>query len=285
MKFKRWALALLTAAALALAAGAALAAVGEWAESDPARVRLIASNTDPALPEAVRLGIHFELRAGWKTYWRHAGDAGVPPGLDWSGSENLTGFRLHWPAPRRFSAFGFDSFGYDEELVLPVTARRIKAGAATKALLRLDYLTCKDVCILVQEVLELDLNLSVADLEGTADLIDQYRARVPMTGGRGGIKVTAAAVEGRPGAQVLRVTAEAKYGFQAPDLMVEAGENFRFSRPEIELSENGQMAVLSLKVLAQSEPALDLGGQPLTLTLVDGTLAAEKSFLHGALSQ
>ena len=285
MKRKLWTLASLAAALWAVAAGAALAGATEWAEADPARVRLIASNTDPAHPEAVRLGVQFELRPGWKTYWRHAGDAGLPPDLDWSGSENLADFQAHWPAPKRFTAFGFDSFGFAEELVLPVSARRANADAPTKALLQLNYLACKDVCIPVQAVLELDLNRSEADFEGTADLIDRFQARVPARDGRGGIEVLSVAMEGGPGAQILRVTVRAKYGFQAPDLMVEAGEDFRFSRPEIELQENGLGAVLTLKVLAQSEPAVDLGGRPLTLTLVDGAMAAEKSFKHGALSQ
>ena len=47
-----------------------------------------------------RAGLLIELDGLWKTYWRVPGDAGIPPQLDWSGSQNaaaidVTGYFHH----------------------------------------------------------------------------------------------------------------------------------------------------------------------------------------------
>ncbi|MFY8145805.1 MAG: protein-disulfide reductase DsbD domain-containing protein, partial [Rhodobacter sp.] len=41
--------------------------------------------------------LRLTLAPGWKTYWRSPGDAGIPPLFNWSGSQNLSGVRVHWP--------------------------------------------------------------------------------------------------------------------------------------------------------------------------------------------
>ena len=73
-----------------LAAGAGLsparALESPWVTGAQADTRLLA---DHAANAPVRAGVEIKLKAGWKTYWRYPGDAGVPPRFDWSGSENL----------------------------------------------------------------------------------------------------------------------------------------------------------------------------------------------------
>src|ERR1700680_2214125 len=56
--------------------------------------------------DAAWLGAVIEIRldTGWKTYWRYPGDSGVPPTLDFAGSENVKSVTVLWPAPGRFGA-------------------------------------------------------------------------------------------------------------------------------------------------------------------------------------
>src|SRR5215472_5185543 len=94
----------------------------DWAATKQSRLRLIAAVTGSAETGGSRtgggpLGLQFELAPGWKTYWRSQGDAGLPVTLDWTGSTNLAHAEIAWPAPRRFSLFGLDTFGYEEEVV------------------------------------------------------------------------------------------------------------------------------------------------------------------------
>src|SRR6056297_1939284 len=58
------------------------------------------------------VGLRLSLAPGWRTYWSVPGDAGIPPQFDWSGSDNLVGVRVHWPAPTVFETYGMRTAGY-----------------------------------------------------------------------------------------------------------------------------------------------------------------------------
>src|SRR5271154_7192094 len=50
------------------------------AVTDQAAVRLIVGNQEAS---AIKLGLEFNIKPGWKVYWRTPGDVGVPVTLDW----------------------------------------------------------------------------------------------------------------------------------------------------------------------------------------------------------
>src|SRR6185437_9282627 len=110
---------LLGHAALAAADPAASA----WFTTDQGKVRLIAAAPAVGSGDTVRLGLEFRLAPEWKVYWRSPGDAGLPPQIDWSGSANLAGATMEWPAPRRFSDYNLQTVGYEGAVVLPIIAR------------------------------------------------------------------------------------------------------------------------------------------------------------------
>ena len=87
-------------------------AASPWFETEQGKVRLIAAA--PSLGDAQRvvLGLQFELAPHWKIYWRSPGDAGYPPHLDWSGSDNLSNAEIAWPAPERFAVGAIGNYGY-----------------------------------------------------------------------------------------------------------------------------------------------------------------------------
>src|ERR1700727_970436 len=61
----------------------------------------------------LRAGVEIKLDPGWKTYWRDPGDSGVPPTLDFSGSDNVKSVTVLWPAPELFpDGAGGKSIGY-----------------------------------------------------------------------------------------------------------------------------------------------------------------------------
>ena len=62
-----------------------------WTQGHSSRVRLIAGGGSP---EALLAGIQIELDAGFKTYWRSPGEAGLPPAFDWSRSVNVEGVEV-----------------------------------------------------------------------------------------------------------------------------------------------------------------------------------------------
>ena len=132
-------------------ASAAIAATdpgaSAWYETDQGKVRLIAASTAVGDGAAVQLGLEFRLAPGWKVYWRSPGDAGLPPTLDWAGSANLAGAEISWPAPRRFSAYGLETIGYEDAVVLPIAAHLAEPGKTLSLRAAIQYLTCKEICI------------------------------------------------------------------------------------------------------------------------------------------
>lgn len=91
--------------------------------------------------------IEFRLEPGWKTYWRNPGDSGLPPVFDWSGSGNLAGLVLHWPAPQAISSGDGVALGYHDRLVLPFTARPADPGQPVDLAVSVDFGLCKDICV------------------------------------------------------------------------------------------------------------------------------------------
>ena len=91
--------------------------------------------------------LRLTLAPGWKTYWRSPGDAGIPPLFNWSGSQNLTGVRVHWPRPRVFEMNGYRSIGYKHEVVLPLELTATDPSQPILLQAEIDLGVCRDICM------------------------------------------------------------------------------------------------------------------------------------------
>ena len=253
-----------------------------WAETDHTKVRLIAAARTVGDDGTVIAGLHFRLREGWKIYWRSPGDAGFPPRPDWSGSQNLAEARLSWPAPLRFSILGLETLGYEDEVVLPVTATLTETGRPLALRASVDYLTCKEICVPYTARLALDLPAGPAGTSRFAHLINRFTVRVPGDGAAHGVAIESAGVTGPKAAPVLRVAATARDPFDAPDLYVEGPRDLAFAAPRVRLGEGGRRAVLEVPVVGMKYWKGELIGTPLTFTLVDGARNTERTVTMAA---
>ena len=248
---------------------------GEWSKNEHVEMRLISAVQAVGERETLTLGLQFRMKPGWKLYWRSPGDAGFPPRPIWSGSENISNVHIDWPAPTRFSIFELETLGYKEEVVLPLTARLERSGAPTTIRTKVDYLTCKDICIPYQASAELRLPTGVASASSHAHLLDQFRARVPGDGKRHGLSISGVQLASAGKEVKLTVIATAREPFVAPDIFVEGPEGSFFGKPEVSLSDDGRQAVVAV-LGGGFEGPVDAKGVPLILTLVDGDRMLEK---------
>lgn len=265
------------AAFLAAAAwsGAAQAATGDWAKHDTVQVRLVTSVEATGGRETIAAGLHLRLTDGWKTYWRSPGDAGAPPTVDWTGSRNLAGVDFRWPAPHRFTLFGLETFGYQEEVVFPLSVRVERPGEPVALRGRADILVCSTVCIPTNLDVALDLPAgdAVADPE-TANLIARFEAQIPDDGSRSGLLAKNAVVEpGTPG--ILSIGIVSDRPFQEPDVLVESS-GWTFGKPEFSFTVDGREAIARLPVVSGPD-VVTMPDKAITVTLTDGTRAAEAS--------
>jgi len=244
-------------------------------DTDQGSVRLLAASPGVGDNENVTLGLEFRLAPHWKIYWRSPGDAGFPPQLDWSGSANLAGAAIAWPAPQRFSVLGLETMGYTDEVILPIAAKLAQPGKPLSLRLHLNYLTCDDICIPYETVLRLDLPAGAppVGVPGYAALIEQFQTRVPGDGAAVGLRLAGASVDvGARPALLLRVAATPP--LSDPDAFVEGADGVVFGRPRFEKAAAGE-TLLRLPAEGSRSTLAALAGKTLTVTLTDGMRALE----------
>ena len=262
-----------------------LAAIGQaradsasqWASTDQARLRLV-SAASATRGASVPLGLQITLAPGWKTYWRSPGDAGLPVTLDWTGSTNLATAQLSWPVPHRFSLFGLDTFGYEDEVVLPIAAKPADPAQPIGLRLKVDYLVCEKVCIPHAAHLALDLPAGTASPTEFAQLIDRYASRVPGDGSAHGLHLISADALGDDAHPQLSVVIESALPLGQPDLIVEAPDGLYFPAPKVTLDAAKTHATLVVDVNRKAK-APPLAGTPIVLTVVDGERGLEAKVL------
>jgi suppressor for copper-sensitivity B len=246
-------------------------AASPWFTTEQGKVRLIAAASTVGDAPSLMLGLEFQLAPHWKIYWRSPGDAGYPPHLDWTGSANLGGAEIAWPAPERFSVLGLETVGYSGAVVLPITARLVHPGTPLHLRAQLDYLTCSEICIPYKTNLALDLPAAGAVSGSASDqaaLIAHYQALVPGDEVSSGITLASAVL--RPGtAPVLELRIKSATPLAAPDAFIESPQAVAFGAPLV-MTATRDDTVLRLAVSGDWAALLD---QPLGVTLVDGARA------------
>jgi len=279
-----WLGAVILAAALPSSPVSAETASGAWQRTEEASTRLVAAQNRLNADGRIWLGVQIRLAPGWKTYWRNPGESGAPPRFDWSTSDNVGAVEIRWPAPQRFSAFGFDSFGYQDEIVLPVLLQTAAPSQPMTARLNLNYMVCAQICIPMQAELALELPAddtgAKAEPSAFAPLIQHYLELVPQPAATAGLTIDGAVVNGPPGRQILQIKGHSEQPFVAPDVMVEGPEPFGFGRPKLTYDAGRHDVTLALPVYAGSGKA-QLANQALTFTLVDGRRAVERRLILG----
>jgi DsbC/DsbD-like thiol-disulfide interchange protein len=131
-----------------------------WEGELHAAARLINGGAlDSGGADLLRAGLEIRLDPGWKTYWRYPGDSGVPPTLDFSGSENVKSVTALWPAPVLFAdGAGGRSIGYLNDVVLPLRIVPKDAAKASSLRVKLGYAICGNLCVPAEANLHLTLS-------------------------------------------------------------------------------------------------------------------------------
>ncbi|MDZ7713505.1 MAG: protein-disulfide reductase DsbD family protein [Rhodovibrio sp.] len=259
----------------------AQAASSDWSRNEQGALRLISASTGTGGSERLRLGLQFQMAEGWKIYWRSPGEAGYPPQVDWSGSENLESAEIRWPVPHRFELFGLQTFGYGGEAVLPVDAVAKDPAKPVRIEAKVDYLTCEEICVPRKATLALTLPADTGGPSQQAHLIDRFRSQVPGEGAAAGLDLTDATLVSGGDQPVLELTAAAEPAFESPDAIIEGLPETKFGKPEVTLKDGGREAVLRLTGQRGKLAEGPLEGKTVTLTLFDGERGLERRFTLG----
>ncbi|QKO23672.1 protein-disulfide reductase DsbD [Rhodoferax sp. BAB1] len=144
--------------ALALHGGssAQLTASGTGAvvTTDQARTELLAHAPEGVSPgQPVWVGLQIRHKEHWHTYWKNAGDSGLPTVLEWTLPPGVSAGEIAWPIPKKISVGPLVNYGYEDTLLLavPLTIgpdfKPPVLGDALTVKLRASWLICKTECI------------------------------------------------------------------------------------------------------------------------------------------
>jgi thiol:disulfide interchange protein DsbD len=163
---------LLAAFALAFAVMSALTnpAVAQPIDTGHLVAELVSEKPAIAPGETIHVALRQKIQKGWHTYWRNAGDSGEATRLQWTLPPGWTAGAFTWPTPRRIPLGPLVNYGYEGEVLLPMTLTApadAKPGQATALKAQASFLVCAEIC--VPEDAALTLSLPVVAAPAPAD--------------------------------------------------------------------------------------------------------------------
>jgi thiol:disulfide interchange protein len=160
--------------ALAASIGAALpaAAASNAADAPHLHVQLVVPAAQLDASASSNAGLYFKLEPGWHVYWQNAGDSGEPPRIKWTLPDGITAGPMQFPAPKRLPLGPLMDFGYENEVLFPLSldvAKTAKPGPTTLSA-KVDWLVCREVCIPGKADLESDRTVAAAGSAASATI-------------------------------------------------------------------------------------------------------------------
>lgn len=144
-------------------------------------------------PDGTRVAaLHLHLEPGWKTYWRAPGDAGIPPTFDWSASQNMRTVAITWPTPEVHDQNGMRTFGYENDLIIPLTIAPTDGNGPVHLAVEMDLGVCSDIC--VPHRVRFDHLLDTTATKPTAEIAAALAQR-PFSAKEAGVKAATCTVE------------------------------------------------------------------------------------------
>jgi DsbC/DsbD-like thiol-disulfide interchange protein len=266
---------LLTLAFLLGLAGASRADnASPWDADHRSAIRLIAGSTGSGVP-MLRAGIELRLDAGWKTYWRYAGDSGLPPNFDFAGSENVKSITVLWPVPRRFpDGAGGNSIGYMGDIIFPLQVVAQDARRPVTLRLKAAYGVCEKLCIPASGKAQLELTGGPSSEDPALTDAEMRVPKAAALGDPGTLAVRALHRETSPTRQRVVIDIAAPDGAEV-DLFAE-GPNPQWSLPLPEPVESGPGGTRRFAFdIDGVPPGATIAGAQIKLTLVAGNSAIE----------
>ncbi len=155
---------------LALVGGNLLSPVVAQMFGDPhTKVQIMVEKSVLGPGESLRGVFHMTMEDGWHTYWKNAGDVGLPTEVNWKLPEGWTAEPLMWPAPEYLDTSGLISYAYEHQVSIPFVLKPPTTPApeglqTMKA--TLSWLECQEACIPGEAELVFSVEVGTSPTEG-----------------------------------------------------------------------------------------------------------------------
>jgi len=123
-----------------------IALSSDWKIGESSKLRVISPYSQNNGKELI-IGLEYEMKPGWKTYWKSPGDGGFPQNITWENSSNINNLEILWPTPSEFEILGIKSIGYHNNVIFPLKLEIADESKNTFVDLNVNYLICEEICI------------------------------------------------------------------------------------------------------------------------------------------
>jgi thiol:disulfide interchange protein DsbD len=132
-------------------------------------VTVILEKTQVGPGEPLRGVFHMEMQDGWHTYWKNAGDVGLPTEVAWTLPEGWKAAPLMFPAPHYLDTSGLISYAYEDSVDLPFELQpepEASPQGAQEVVAKLSWLECQDSCVPGDADLMFGFSAGATSIEG-----------------------------------------------------------------------------------------------------------------------
>lgn len=127
----------------------------------------------------VRGALQIEPKAGWITYWREPGDAGIPPHISFPETSDVSLSKISYPVPRRFDNGDVRDIGYDTAVSFPFELS-VKNPNQSSAITAFAFIgICRNICIPFQAEFNLGLKADGGTSFAEAMIINDAEGKLP----------------------------------------------------------------------------------------------------------
>lgn len=259
---------ILLAAAALFFPGLAQSATTQWKDLGGGKVRMaLVWNPQTNTIDGV---IDVKLNPGWTTYWRHPGEAGIPPTFDFSKSQGVIVDQPDFPVPVAKIANGLTTIVYHDHVSFPFSAHPVITPMTGTLRLSLLMGVCEVICIPATADLALDLHKVSAADPIVASEIYQAKSKVPGFFDSG-IKIKSALLDS---GRKLNVSVEVPRGAKELLLFSETKPEW-YLPPSKMVNKNGNHAVFGVDTTHLPND-VDLADKTLRFTVTSSIGAAER---------
>jgi thiol:disulfide interchange protein len=163
----------------------ATVAASNTATGNHVAVSLVGETANVVPGRSFQVALRQEIQPGWHTYWSNPGESGLPTTINWSLPKGFSAAPILWPTPERFKAGPIVSYGYEGEVLLPISVdlpSALQPDSTVTLNAHVSWLACSDIC--VPEETDVSLSVQVGEMlrldPRSAKAFAATRAKLPV---------------------------------------------------------------------------------------------------------
>ncbi|HEV3409455.1 MAG TPA: protein-disulfide reductase DsbD domain-containing protein [Chthoniobacterales bacterium] len=228
------------------------------------KAELLADTTAVVPGKPFTAGVLLRMVPGWHTYWKFAGDAGLPTEIKWNLPPGWKAGEIQWPIPRKLVEPGdIQVYGYKGEVLLmqEITPPADVAAGPVKLNADVNWLVCEKICIPGSASLQLELPVAQTSGRANEEAFANFRRALPQPWPGG--DVAQASWSRTPNEFLLQVKSSVLANYPSVEFHPSPGENVVIGHPAVERSGDGVAVRIPIETAepnVQSVPGLVVFG-------------------------